>query len=314
MLALQNDFLFDSDNQFTGGGSIHMHSGIFDRLAEVHGTPAFGKVLAGLVLPHRAELSYREGWLIGHSEQTPAHITADRLIKNDFPYVGLTAWGNIYTAFNNRNLYSVELLLGWVGPLAGGEQVQSTIHSVIGGTEPEGWDNQLDNEPVVNLYYTFQHKLWRRQHVDLAASATGALGNYSTYGQIGMIARLGQLPQGFASLPDPLGRGIDYYAIQTPQDRGYFYVTLAIRGTAFAYSMERQGNLLRTDNDWTENNTLDMNRVVGQFIGGLHYVRPHWGLHFNVWMTTNTVDPDDLADDSEARNNFAEIRFVWRFS
>lgn len=307
-----DDNLFDSDNQFTGGGSIHMHSGVFDNLKDVHGTLAFGKTLAKYVLPHRADLRYREGWSFGHSEQTPEHLGDRNLIKNDYPYVGLLAWSNVFTAFNDRDLYSAQLLLGWVGPATLGKQIQTAIHSV-GGNHPHGWGNQINNEPIVNLYYTYQHKLWRQPHFDVASSMTGALGNYYTYGQSGLVARIGQLPQGFASMPDPPGRGIDYEATMTPDSHGDLYMTLAVRGTAVGYSTVRDGNAFRTDNDWTEHNTLDVNPVVGQFIGGLHYVRPHWGMHFEVWATTATVKKRTLASDSDAYNNFGAARVEWRF-
>lgn len=310
--ALKEDTLFDSDNQFTGSASIRLHSGVFRRLSQVHGTPAFGQGLARLVLPDRPGLMYREGWLLGYSQQTPEHLGDNNLIRNDFPYVSLIAWGNTYTAFNDRNLYSAELLLGWVGPATGGEQIQSAIHSVA-GNRPDGWHNQLDNEPIFNLYYTFQHKLWRRPHFDIASSFTGALGNYFTYGQTGLVARFGQLPRGFAATPNPIGRGIDYDAIVTPSDHGNLYVTFAVRGTAIGYSLERQGNTFRADNAWTEHNTLDMKPVVAQFIGGINYVRPHWGVHFTVWMTTATVHTGRLTNDSNAHNNFGSIRFEWRF-
>lgn len=311
-VAFKEDTLFNSDNQFTGSADLRIHSAVFERLDQVHGTPAFGKGLARLVLPQNPGLKYRESWILGYSEQTPEHLGDSQLIRNDYPYVSLLGWGNTYTAFNDRNLYSTELLLGWVGSATGGEQVQAAIHSV-GGYHPDGWHNQVDNEPIVNLYYTFQHKLWRQQHFDIASSVTGALGNYFTYGQTGLVARFGQLPEGFASTPNPLGRGVDYDAIVTPTDHGDLYVTLAVRGTAIGYSLERQGNALRTNNDWTRHNTLDTQPLVAQFVGGINYVRPHWGVHFNVWLTTNTVHSGSLTNDSNAHNNFGSIRFEWRF-
>lgn len=310
--AFEDDILFHSDNQFTGGGSLQMYSAIAPSLSETHGTPAFGKGLARFVLPENAQLSYREGWTLGHVEQTPEHLGDHELITNDFPYMGLLGWGNTFITFNDRNLYGAELLLGWVGPAAGGKQVQTAIHTVF-SKAPEGWHNQLDNEPIINLYYTFQHKLWRTKGFDVASSADAALGNYFTYGQTGLVARFGQLPAGFASMPDPFGRGIDYDAARTPRGRGYLYATLAVRGTAIGYSLERQGNTFRSDNDWTEQNQLHMKRFVGQFIAGLNYIRPRWGVHFDVWLTTDTVDRHSLTADSDARDDFGAIQFDWRF-
>ncbi|MGN8158417.1 lipid A-modifier LpxR family protein [Salinisphaera sp. SWV1] len=311
--AFQDDKLFLSDNQYTGGGGVSMHSAVARRLSQTHGTPAFGKSLARWVLPTGPQLGYRESWTFWQVQDTPTHLGTHRLITNDFPYMGLLGWGNTFIAFNDRNLYGAELMLGLVGPLAGGKQVQTAIHSIM-STPPHGWNNQLDNEPVVNLYYTFQHKLWRTPHFDIASSLDAALGNYFTYGQTGLIARIGQLPPGFATLPDPLGRGVNYDATQTPTDRGYFYATVAVRGTGVGRSMERQGNLIRSDNAWTRQNTLHMKPFVGQLIAGVNYVRPRWGVHFDMWMTTNTVDTGNLPPASDAHNNFGAVWFDYRFN
>ncbi|AWN16212.1 lipid A deacylase LpxR family protein [Salinisphaera sp. LB1] len=311
--SFQDDKLFLSDNQYTGGGGVSMHSAIASRLSQTHGTPAFGKSLARWVLPTGPQLGYRESWTLGQVQDTPTHLGTHRLITNDFPYMGLLGWGNTFIAFNDRNLYGAELMLGLVGPLAGGKQVQTAIHSIM-STPPHGWNNQLDNEPVINLYYTFQHKIWRAPHFDIASSLDAALGNYFTYGQTGLIARIGQLPPGFATLPDPLGRGVNYDATQTPTDRGYFYATVAVRGTGVGRSMERQGNLIRNDNPWTQRNTLHMRPFVAQLIAGVNYVRPRWGVHFDMWMTTNTVDTDNLPPASDAHNNFGAVWFDYRFN
>ncbi len=311
--SFQNDKLFLHDNQYTGGGGISMHSAVTSRLSQTHGTPAFGKALARFVLPHGPALTYREGWSFWQIEETPTHLHKHRLITNDYPYMGMLGWANTFTAFNDRNLYSAELMLGLVGPAAGGKQVQTAIHSIL-STPPRGWHNQLATEPVINLYYTFQHKLWRTPHFDIASSLGAALGNYFAYGQAGLITRIGELPAGFATIPSPLGRGVNYDATVTPTtDRGYFYLTVAIQGTGIARSMARQGNLIRSGNAWTRDNTLHMTPVVGQLIAALNYVRPSWGVHFGMWMTTHTVDTRHLAPASDAHNNFGAFWFDYRF-
>lgn len=312
--AFQNDFFFNSDDQFTGGGGIQMYSAVQPTLKQTHGTPALGKSLARFVLPHDAQLSYRESWVLGLAAQTPKHESERGLITDDFAYVNLVGLGNTFIAFNDDNFYGAQFLLGLVGPLTGGRQVQNGIHSAIGNNTAKGWRNQLDNEAVVNLYYTFKHKLWRAQNFDVASSFDAALGNYFTYGQTGLELRVGQLPAGFASMPDPFGRGMTYDATLPSRHQNYFYATFALRGTAIGVSLERQGNIFRTGNAWTERNTLRMEPFVGQFIAGLHYVRPRWGVHFNLWMTTDTVDPRSLTGGSDINNNFGAIQFDWRFN
>ncbi len=247
---MANDSVFNSDNQFTNGFTVQKHSPAFSSLDATRGTPAFGKSLARFFLPDKEGLWYREGWAIGHNMLTPEEIEREAIILNDVPYVGMLGWANSFIAFDDRDLSGFELLLGWVGPGALAEELQEGVHSVIDSEDPEGWDNQLDDEPIINLFYTRKHKLWRKPTFDGAATFGGALGNFFSFAEVALEMRFGRMPGGFAYVPDPLGRGINLNStLPVRGSRSQFYGTVIIRGTGFALSLPLEGNNFTDDSE-----------------------------------------------------------------
>lgn len=312
-LQWANDVLVGSDNQFTNGFSVQKHSGLYPTLDETEGTLAFGKKLAGLFLPDRQGLSYREGWGVGHNFQTPDDIERESLITDDIPYAGMLAWSNTFIAFDDQNFSGFEILLGWMGPGVPSEEVQSGFHSALGGDDPNGWDNQLDSEPIVNFYFMKKRKLWRKPNFDGAINFDAALGNFFTFGQAGLEIRFGRIPDGFSFVPTPIGRGMDYSATIRPRGQTFTYGTVVFRGTRFLVALPREGNNFTDDNLWTETNTVEMEDSIGQIILGFHVERENWGIHFNIWLSTDTLKRETISGAEDPANEFGAIMVEWRF-
>jgi hypothetical protein len=87
------------------------------------------------------------------------------------------------------------------------------VHDLVGSGKSQGWDYQLENEPIFNLAYEYRHKFHltgqrERWSVEAFAFGGGWLGNMLTQGQIGGIARFGY------NTPDDFGptlvRGMDF--------------------------------------------------------------------------------------------------------
>jgi len=90
----------------------------------------------------------------------------------------------------------VQLEVGMVGPASLAEDVQTFWHSLLGLHVPEGWDNQLKNEPGAVLYYEQARRFDRRESIlglemDLVPHFGASLGNVFTYASTGVTGRLG---------------------------------------------------------------------------------------------------------------------------
>ena len=309
-----NDFMFDSDNQFTNGFSFRKSSTIGDDIDELTGAAVFGRSLARRVLPDRDGFLYRKSLRFGQNMGTPEEIENPNIILDDVPYHGFLAAEGSWIAFNDNDFRGFALTFGLVGEYSGAEAVQKAVHSLIDSEDPEGWDNQLDHEPVINAFYMAKHKFVNKPSFDAAWNVDVAVGNYHTGINAGVEMRLGRKGRGFTYTPDPLGRGMAYEATLGRLDQqNEFYFSLAARAWAYAVFLPLEGNILVNDNEWTDNNTIDPENVIGQLIGGIHYVRPTWGLHMTWTVASDNVDEDSLAPGVEVENSFGYLMFEWRF-
>lgn len=308
-----NDLFVDSDNQFTNGFSIQKHGPIASSFEEMGGTAAFGKGLAKFFLPDREGLYYREGWIAGQNMQSPDEIENPNIILNDLPYLGMLGWTHSFIAFNDERLSGFGWMIGLVGENSFAEEFQEAVHSATGAEDPEGWEHQLDNEPVLSFFYTHKRKLWRKPNFDGAFALGAAASNFISGAGLGLEMRFGRMPEGFAYIPDPVGAGLNHNATIPLKGETAIYGTLILRARGFLVDMPREGNTFVDDNEWTENNVLDPEGFAGQIYAGFHYERPKWALRFNFWITTDTVDTDALALGQDAENTGGTITFEWRF-
>ena len=311
---IANDFMFDSDNQFTNGFSVQKHSTTSSDIDDLLGVPAFGKGLARHILPQREGLIFRKGLRIGQNMATPDEIENPNIILDDVAYHGLLAAESSWIAFNDTYFTGFGMTLGLVGEYSGAEAVQKAVHSLIDATDPEGWDNQLDHEPVINVYFMKKKKIWNTPNFDTALNFDVAAGNYHTGVNAGAEIRLGRKPEGFTVMADPLGRSMGYDATLGRSDgRPEFYFSLAARAWAWAVFLPLEGNRFRGGNEWTENNTIDPENFVGQAIAGFHFVWKSFGVHATFTVQSDTIDEDTLPPGVTVDNDFGFLVLEWRF-
>ncbi len=312
---IDNDVLFDKDNQISSGWSVQKHSAVAKSWEELKGLPKFIRQW-GAALPTLTDegLRYRAGIAVGQIIQTPDDDSRRDFNKDDVPYAGaLTAQASWY-AFNDDEFRGFELTLGVVGSPSLAEQTQKLAHTITGNDEPKGWDHQLKTEPVLNLNYMRKQKVWRRGNpadwaADVSVDGHAGIGNMFTQASVALECRWGyNMPRGFASVPDPIGLSIHYIAALTPANpqAGSFYATLVLSGSAVVHNIFLDGNTFR------DSHSVDKEPLVGLAVAGLHYERKNWGIHFNVVASTDDVDTDD-APDAEGHERLGSITVEWRF-
>jgi lipid A 3-O-deacylase len=150
-LITENDYIFFEDYYYTAGQDalyrrlVSPESRIFGLFAHPHNDSA--KVI----------VEYRAGLKIFN----PFNIKTSQVGDMDRPYAGWTFAGIAISNFNtvhSGNRYQLET--GVVGKASGMEQLQMWVHKITAYDLPRGWDYQIRNELVTNLYYTrFQD--WR---------------------------------------------------------------------------------------------------------------------------------------------------------
>jgi len=70
-----------------------------------------------------------------------------------FFHTGLAYLGIAFHSKNQRRLDTMKFQLGIVDPASGAERAQKLVHRKIDNQRPNGWDNQLKNEPGLAIIY-----------------------------------------------------------------------------------------------------------------------------------------------------------------
>ncbi|MDD5241005.1 MAG: lipid A deacylase LpxR family protein [Sulfuricella sp.] len=137
---------------------------------------------------------------------TPRDRSRTDPILNDRPYAGWLYLGLGYNARDARQMDTVEVNLGVVGPAALARQTQEFIHDLRGIPRFNGWNNQLNNELGIQLVAERKNRVWSESGPGLQFDAIThygvSLGNVRTYLNTGLELRAGnRIPNDFGTSP-----------------------------------------------------------------------------------------------------------------
>ena len=260
---LSNDFFAarSSDGHYTNGLE---GSWTFEPQGD-HWTRSVADWIPGWTADDVDAASYR----FGQQMYTPEDIDRSDLIEDDRPYAGYLYGGlSVYRQDLTpqwRISDAVSLDLGIVGPGSGAKDVQKNFHSLVDSDDPEGWHNQLNNEPTVTL--AMQRSWLYRDSLGSLAMEYGpnagfALGNLYDYASAGLGIRVGRQLDNQYTTP-----GTAPYSssnVMFSRDRSFNWYVF---GNAQGRFVAR--NLLLDGNTFEDSHSVDKKQWVGDLeLGG----------------------------------------------
>jgi lipid A 3-O-deacylase len=270
---LENDLAFGNDRYYTSGLRVHWVSG------HGAGTPAWAASLAERMpwLAPRGPL--RHGYAFGQSIFTPHDVASPDPPPDDRPYAGWLYGSVGLSVESERQLDVLSLTVGNVGPAALAERSQKLIHEMLSGSEAQGWNTQLGNEPGLVLAW---QRAWRepaapwgsRAEWDVTPHAGAAIGNVFTHGSAGATVRLGrQLPADYG--PPRIHPGVSGTGgFASPPEFGWHaFAGFEVRAVA--------RNLLLDGNTFRDSRSVDKNRLLADFQVGIVLDWPGVRLHYS---------------------------------
>lgn len=285
IIEYENDIFANQDRYYTNGIRL-------SRIGQVRTPPSWLASVAerfpGIdeadALPYRLSIS--------HNLYTPRDIENPQFPPDDRPYA---AWFNIQFATgttSKRGADRVHVGLGVVGPLALGEEIQKTIHDAIDAPEPIGWDQQIRNEPTLQIGYDrFRRVLTAGEPggsgLDATWMAGSMIGNAHTHLAAGGFLRLGHnLPRGYG--PPRITPAISGAGYFMPSLDPSWYLYLGAEGRRVFRDMFIEGNTFGGIDG------VSQKRHVGEVFGGLVYTRGPLRLAYtHVWRTREFVGQAD---------------------
>lgn len=298
-LVIENDRVVDTDRHYTHGTRLSWVSPSGD-------IPAWATWAMDALPFFEESTNRRVGYAGGQLIFTPENIAQKALIKEDRPYAGwLYGAVSLHGEKGNRR-DGLELALGIVGPGSGGEQIQKLVHETIRTTRPNGWGNQLSNEPGVALTYERQWRIalidfgFQEFAIDAIPTAGATIGNIWTFGSAGITARIGQnLPKDFGpprirpSLP-----GSDSFV---PAHRWGWYLFAGAEGRYVVRNIFLDGNT------FSASHAVKKVRWVGDFQGGIALVFDATRVTYTQVFRTREFKGQPHTD------HFGAVSLSWRF-
>ena len=175
IVTYENDIFLHTDNNYSSGSELEWIS-----------EPKMD-----------ADGPFRIGWGADEIMYTSTAITSKLMPpQNEHPWCGtFSIFREAWTRGENGDEVRMRYQLGVLGPMAGGEFFQTSVHRSIHNDLPQGWDNQLPNEPMMNYYYDRYHLLWNdnmaKWMADLKAVYGGTAGTTFDNARVGFQSRMG---------------------------------------------------------------------------------------------------------------------------
>ena len=202
------------------------------------------------------------GFAIGQNMYTPEDISIAAPQPNDRPWAGMLYASRIARiSYEEERLKAqrqdrIEVSLGIVGPASLAGDTQILFHQLTGGGRPNGWRNQLRNEPILQMRYETALRWPRTEggHADIIPRVRANLGNALVSLEADLTGRIGwnlsgfgvQAPQPFAPVAAAMTGEANALASGKWLASGNLFLRAGIR--AVAHNITLDGNTF-ADND-----------------------------------------------------------------
>lgn len=303
-VALENDVFSGSDNDYTNGFAVSRTSRELSTYPEDSFHRRFARVFS--FLPGVGD-EHCENYLLfslGQTMFTPDDIDDPAPPPGERPYAGVAFLDTAILSRSERTVQVWNLKLGIVGPSSGAEDVQSWIHSLVGGTDPEGWDTQLRDEPIVNVDYQYGYRMASGRVGELDWGVLPnfgvALGNYAGFANVGLGGRIGvNVPDSYGS--NSVRAGTNNSAkIASPPSEGW---SAFLYGTAQAFAL---GWFLPLDgNTFEDGPEVDSEDFFGVATVGIGIGRRGWLFGLTYSLGTDTYEGQDDP------NRYGAVSLTW---
>lgn len=167
----------------------------------------------------------------------------------DRPYCGWLYLGAAAHVVTKDSIDSLSVNLGVVGPASLAEHAQKFWHSLIGADWPQGWHDQVKNEPGIVISYRHSERIFKfkpsetakKLSGDIIASLEGNLGNVRTNGEVRAICRFGfNLPNSFdpARIDYASSNDVSFFTPDNADWHFYFYAGGNVQFVGYDISLD----------------------------------------------------------------------------
>jgi hypothetical protein len=240
-----NDYFAATDKNYTQGYSLELVS------------PGLKNNLVNYLFIKPAGSEIRYGLFIEHIGFTPKNIKSPEIQFGDRPFAAAIMLKSFLMATDimNTSRFTSSFSAGIIGPGAFGKEMQVGIHKATGNVIPQGWQNQVKNDVVLNYEVGYEKQILKYSNLfSLQSNSSLRLGTLFTNASVGFNAMAGIINSPFTSV--------------AKRDKFQFYIYSQPLVNAIAYDATLQGGLFQTSSPYTIS-TDDIERFTGQLNYGI---------------------------------------------
>ncbi|HEC44456.1 MAG TPA: lipid A deacylase LpxR family protein [Bacteroides sp.] len=206
--ASRNGFVFSFENDMFNRMDWYFSNGINIALYhEVLGKSPLNRILLPLRIRETDRVYY--GLRLRQEIYTPRDISQDEIQPGDHPYAATLSLSSekIVMRPASHMRFTSGLQLGVLGPAALGFHAQKLIHNITPSDPPQGWDNQVGNDLMLNYNVTVDKGVVEDEYSQFILHGRARLGTVYTDATAGFLVRMEYQPKYFSFIdPDPARR------------------------------------------------------------------------------------------------------------
>lgn len=226
----------------------------------------------------------------------------------DRPFAGYLYIGsNINLLYKNESSLKIQLRTGYVGPSAGGEEIQDLIHNTFGFYHPYGWQYQIRDAFQLNGSVEYTHLLTRGEAADLSFNSYGNAGTGIIGAGAGFLFRWGRFNQFYNSISTTSTVTTNDHIKPLHNSEFFFYYKPVLN--LVVYDATIQGDIFAKAYNADEVTSTPNPVVFGQQVGG-SYVKGHWVI--DVSATFETREGKEMVH-SHWGHQWGSISAMYRF-
>jgi lipid A 3-O-deacylase len=182
-LHYDNDYFSTTDLYYTQGGNLEIVAASFEEFP-----------LSRLLIVGKENRHF--GIAIEHNAYTPTSISHSEILHGDRPFAAALFLKTFSVSSNpaKRLRITSGLSTGIIGQAAGARWIQKTIHEWIGDTDPQGWENQIQNDVVLNYEAGIEKNILHFQNYFLLNgflnTRVGTLNDKASFGTVFMLGKI----------------------------------------------------------------------------------------------------------------------------
>lgn len=226
-------------------------------------------------------------WGITHSLYTPVDIEAKLIQYGDRPYASTLILSNTLVSSDeiNKQKITTSIGIGAIGDYAFGAEIQTAVHKALNVVQPKGWDNQIQNDFLINYYFNYEKLILSpSKSLEVIGNISGNLGTLSNNTGLGIQFRLGILNNYFSNNEKLYTKNAIKLGNKIIPFRAFFYIktqTVAVMDN----SLLQGGFFSHKSSPYTISKD-SVSRVYLQYEYGFAVLKKRFGITLSTIMRT----------------------------